>query len=189
MKTLNEVILNTKRQLRNSFFKVIQDGDKFIIKEYFGPKKSLYKMHIDGWNRFDSIISEINESYPIFNIKDFKAIDKNTIVKKTEHDYLEEELVRYIKYFELSDDLFNAVKSLKEILIALNINYMSYGNFTDVQNIVTTTLNNNRLDGSKYLSLFSNNVNSVYLELEKLKIRNPRNLFNEKFNFFFALIK
>ena len=84
---------------------------------------------------------------------------------------------------------FNAVKSLKEILIALNINYMSYGNFTDVQNIVTTTLNNNRLDGSKYLSLFSNNVNSVYLELEKLKIRNPRNLFNEKFNFFFALIK
>lgn len=189
MKTLNEIVQNTKNILKSTFFKVVKDGDAFIIKEYFGPAKTAQEMHYAGWHQFNSILNEINESYPLFNLKDFKAIDENTIVKKTEQDYLEDELKIYIKYLEYSDSLYKAIKILKDLLSALSINPMNYNKFSDLQNSLITLLNNNRLDGSKYLMIFSNNINEVYLQLEKINVKSPRNLFNEKFKFFFALIK
>jgi hypothetical protein len=189
MKTLDEIILRSKEKLASTFFKIEKQNDSFIIKEYIGPKKSFYKMHVDGWKRFDSLIDEINASYPVFNINDFKAINENEIVKKTDQDFLAEELTKYLKYLDLSNDLCKALKGMKELLIALSIKFMEFKSFTDLQNHVTGVLNSNRLDGSKYLNLFIKYTNDIYFAFEKLEISNPRQLFDNKFNFFLALIK
>lgn len=190
MKNLDEIILKSKEKVRSSFFRILKDDDSFIIKEYIGPKKSLYKMRNEGWLKFDSLEKEINESYPIFNINDFKAVDDHTIERKTEQDLLKEELTKFLKYYELSNALYESVKNLKKLLMVLSFQYMNYARFKDVQDNFLGYLNgSNRLDSSKYLSMFSMYTNDVYLQLENLKISNPRKLFDEKFNYFFALIK
>ena len=51
MKNLDEIILNSKRKIMETFFKIVKnDDDSFSIIEYFGPKKSLAQMMREGYS-------------------------------------------------------------------------------------------------------------------------------------------
>lgn len=190
MENLEEIILNSKRRIMETFFKVIKnEDDSYSIIEYFGPKKSLAQMMKEGYRRFESLKNEINESYPIFDINDFKAIDENTLIRKSENDLIKEELVKYIKYYELSNSLYETVKKLKELMISLSIKYVEFSSFSELQNFFNSKINFNTIEGSKYLTLFSTYVENIYLQLEKINISSPRELFNKNFNYFIALIR
>ena len=189
MKNLEEIIQNSKRRVSQSFFKIVKNGNEYSIIKYFGPKKSLFQMMSDGWRQFDGLKNEINESYPVFDINDFKAVDERTIIKKSENDLLKEELTEFLKYFELSNNLYNAVKNLKNLLNSLSIKYMEFEKFSDLQNAFTSSIKSNSIEGSRYLTLFSTYVENIYLQLEKIKVSSPRDLFDKKFNYFLAFIK
>ena len=190
MKSLDEIILKSKKKIMESFFKIVKnDDDSYSIIEYFGPKKSLAQMMKEGYKRFESLKNELNETYPIFDINDFKAIDENTLIKKTENDLIKEELVKYLKYYELSPSLYSSVKKLKELLISLSIKYVDYNTFSELQNTFNSSINSRSIEGSKYLTLFSTCVENVYLQMEKINISSPRDLFDKNFNYFIALIR
>ena len=190
MKTLKNIIENSKKKVLESFFKIIKNDDNtYSILEYVGPKKSLTQMMREGYRRFESLINEINESYPILNINDFKAINETTLIKKSENDLIKEELEKYLKYYELSPELFESVKKLKELLISRSINYSEYSSFTEVQNLFISSVNSNSIEGNRYLTLFSTYIQNIYLQLERINISFPRELFDKNFNYFIALIR
>lgn len=190
MKNLDEIILNSKRKIMETFYKIEKnDDDTFSIIEYFGPKKSLSQMMREGYKRFESLKNEINESYPIFDINDFKAVDLNTLIKKSENDLIKDELVKYLKYYDMSPALYEVVKKLKELLISRSIKYVEYNTFSELQNVFNSSFNSNSIEGSKYLTLFSTYVEQIYLYLEKINISSPRDLFDKNFNYFIALIR
>lgn len=189
MSNINEIIKRSKTKLLSSFYKIIKKDNEYKIEEYIGPKQSLRLMINNGWFRLDQFINQINESYPIFNINDFKAIDEKTIVKKSQEDYIKEELLQYLKYLNLSNKLYESLKKLKDLLVALSINTLHYAKFKEVDDLLNIKFNSNLNDGTKYLTLYTAYLNEIYLELEKLNISAPRTFFNEKFNYFFSLIK
>lgn len=189
MRTLDDIINNSKKQLSSIFYKIVKDGDKFRIKKYAGPKKSFKTMTAEGWLSCKSLEAAINEDYPVFNLDDFKAVNENTLVKRSDQDLLQDELLLYIKYFKLSNDLYLATKNLKDLLTILNINSEEYDNFSEIYELVLNSMDQKRAESVKCVSLFTIYVNKIYLGLEKLNISNPRTLFDEKFNYFFALIK
>lgn len=190
MKNLDEIILNSKRKIYETFFKITKNEDgTFSITEYVGPKKSLTRMMREGWRRFESLKNEINESYPIFDINDFKALDENTLIRKTENDLIKEELVQYMKYYELSPALFEEVKKLKDLLASLSFKFFEFSSFSELQNAFNSKINSNSVEGSRYLSLFSTCVGNIYLQMEKINISSPRELFDKNFNYFIALIR
>ena len=190
MKDINIIIQNSKNQILSSYFKIKKNEDNsFSIVEYFGPKKSYKQMRQLGYAVFSNLLEYINEKYPIFDINDFKAVDEHTIVKKTEDDLINEEVTKIIKYYELSEPLFQSVKKLKELLILLSIKYFEFAKFSDLKNYILSSINSNTMDGIKYISLFSNYVDDIYCQLEKIGVSAARDLFDNKFNYFIALIK
>ena len=75
-RTLQDMIQLTKKKIESTFFKIVKTGDKnnpFIIKEYFGPLKSVKTMMNEGWNRHSYLVDYIDEEYPVFKLSDFKT--------------------------------------------------------------------------------------------------------------------
>ena len=107
----------------------------------------------------------------------------------TENDLIKEELVQYMKYYELSPALFEEIKKLKELLISLSFKFFEFSSFSELQNAFNSKINSNTIEGSRYLSLFSTCVGNIYLQMEKINISSPRELFDKNFNYFIALIR
>lgn len=187
MVDINKCIERSKNVIRNTYLKIEQKGDSYIIKQYHGPIKSQYTMYKNGWAIFLNLIDEISESYPIFNINDFKAINSHTIQKKTDEDYIKKEAETYVSYIKSSQKLYEGLKNLKELFNALSVNFLNYSSFLEIQKLFINASNSQ--NGQKYLNLFTLYTNEIYLGFEELNIPSSRKLFNEKFDFFLALIK
>ena len=101
------IIENSKNRISKTFFRIVRvDDSSYVIKEYSGPVKSINTMMYNGWNRHSYLKQYINEDYPIFNINDFKSTDGFTIEKKSADDLLRLELMEFIEYYNLNQNLF-----------------------------------------------------------------------------------
>jgi hypothetical protein len=195
-RTLQDMIQLTKKKIESTFFKIVKTGDKnnpFIIKEYFGPLKSVRTMMNEGWNRHSYLVDYIDEEYPVFKLSDFKTTNGFRIEKKTEIDLLTAELNKYTKYFKTNPKLYEALKKLNDFLQQFGItNYMKYQTFSDVKNDFLVILSKNvqfQSDKLRFNSIFIEFLNDVYLNLELVNVASARLFFENKFMFLLSLIK
>lgn len=189
---LTNVIELTKKKLSLTFFKIVKSSDKYEIKEYTGPIKTIHEMMLNGWNIHAYLVKYIDEDYPIFNIFDFKSNDGLIIEKKSDVDFMTEELNEYIQFFKRNPKLFNSIKSMKEFLQQFGIsNFGKYKNFSSLQNDFIMLLNNvsNNTDKQKFNSFFLNLLNDIYMNLEVVNVFHPRLFFENKFIYLISLIK
>jgi hypothetical protein len=196
MRTIQETIQHSKKKLENTFFsikKIDEENNKFIIKEYFGPLKSIKTMMANGWNKHSYLTDYINEDYPVFKLSDFKSINGFEIVKKSEIDILTVELDKYSKYFQVNQKLYEAVKKLKDFLCQFGIsNFMKYQRFSDVKNDFLIILSKNlqsSSDKQRLNSIFIEILNDVYINLELVNVLSSRLFFENKFMFLLSLVK
>lgn len=192
-KDISEIINNSKRKLQKTFFRIVSLNNNYVIKEYYGPIKSVTTMMKEGWNRHAYLTNYINEAYPHFNIADFKSTDGIKIEKISDTDKLKNELNEFIEYYKMSPKLYENVRKLKVFLTQFNIsNIGKYFSFNDLKNDLLAILNNyssNAIDKQKYNLVFSDIINSIYMELETLNIENSHVFFDKKFKYFISLIK
>ena len=85
-KDISEIINNSKSKLQKTFFRIVSLNNNYVIKEYYGPTKSVTTMMKEGWNRHAYLVNYINEAYPHFNIADFKSTDGIKIEKTSATD-------------------------------------------------------------------------------------------------------
>lgn len=192
--TMLDIIENSKKRISKTFFRIVKiDDSSYIIKEYSGPVKSIKTMMYNGWNRHSYLKQYINEDYPIFNINDFKSTNGFTIEKKSDDDLLCLELMEFIEYYNLNKNLFLKVKELKKFTLRFcDVSFSSFDSFSNYQETIITKLNQLNVsitDKVKYQSMLVSLVNDVYLELDKLNIEKSRLFFDNKFKYFFSLIK
>jgi hypothetical protein len=192
--TMLNIIENSKNRISKTFFRIVRvDDSSYVIKEYSGPVKSINTMMYNGWNRHSYLKQYINEDYPIFNINDFKSTDGFTIEKKSDDDLLRLELMEFIEYYNLNQNLFLKVKELKKFALRFcDVSFASFETFSNYQETIIAKLNQLNvpaIDKVKYQSMLVSLVNDVYLELDKLNIEKSRLFFDNKFKYFFSLIK
>lgn len=192
--TLLNIIENSKKKIAKTFFRIIQiDDSSYTIKEYSGPVKSVQTMMYNGWNRHTYLEKYITEDYPIFNINDFKSIDGYTIEKKSTEDLLRLELMEFIEYYNLNQNLFLKMKEFKKFAIQFCESpfsaFDSFSSYKDTINSNILKLNIPSGDKIKYQSMLISIINDIYLELDKLNIEKSRLFFDNKFKYFFSLIK
>lgn len=194
---MSEALINiieaSKKHLSKTFFRIVKVDDSYIIKEYKGVIKSVQTMMYEGWNRHQYLANFINEDYPVFKLSDFKSTNGFTIEKKSENELLKAELMEFIEYFNLNQNLYLKMKELKQFIVNfLSISFTQYEKFSDLNKSIETSISSLTISSNekiKFQFSYVSLVNDIYLELDKLNIEKSRLFFENKFKYFLSIIK
>lgn len=191
--TVSNAIKISKDKLSKTFFRIVKNGDSYSIIEYSGLMKSSKTMMFNGWNRHEYLKKYITEDYPIFNVNDFVSFDGIVIEKKTKEELLKSEIIKFIEYYKLNQNLFIKMKEFKTFVLSFcNENFLVFNKFSNYKEAIDNKicqLNIPATEKIKYQSTLIYLINDIYLELDKLKIERSRLFFEDNFKFFLTLIK
>lgn len=191
MDDLKSVIAKSKKKIANQYFKIKNANGIYSIEQYFGLIMPTMKMAASGWYRHPYLEKYIDETYPIFNLDDFASTNGVEIIKKDQKEKAKDELLEYSNYFSMNNKLAISIKNLKLFLNALKIDFRKFQSFSEMITAINTFLNSlgiSQLDKSNYILKFTILINDFFLQIESLKIENPRTFIDEKFKFLFLLI-
>lgn len=186
-----DIIAKSKKKLENQYFKITNSNGLFSIEQYFGLILPTSKMNQNNWYKHPYLANYINDEYPIFDIHDFESTNGVSITKKSDNTKIKDELLEYSNYFLMNPKLSVTIKSIKQFLTLLKIDFKNFTDFSNLYEYTIKYINSltiSNLDKTNYLIIFFQNVNDFYLIIESLNIEQPRTFINNKFKYLFLLI-
>lgn len=198
MININQIIENSRKKLKSCFYKIGKDeeSNSYFINEYNGPIKSVSTMICEGWIPFPKeYLNDITIENPFFDIDNYKySKEENKIVRKTQNDFLRNELKIIQGYLNLNQsvNLKKFLNDIKSIFLMFDIKYTKFNSFNDLMEHYNNIINNspslNINEKTNYLVAMSEYSSKIYNELKNLGIFRTEEFFNKNFKYFLVLI-